>query len=68
MWHDEAVQSITARQPDVTRTFPSDWRSMTIVGLSPVASLSKAFWCFSELAFALAVTDNSEIGDGEVSS
>jgi hypothetical protein len=26
-----------------------DWRSMTIVGLSPVASLSKTFWCFSVL-------------------
>jgi hypothetical protein len=29
--------------PDVTRIFPSDWRSTTMVTLSPVASFSRAF-------------------------
>jgi transposase-like protein len=38
-----------SQEPEVTRIFPSIWRSITIVALSEVASLSKTFWGVSVL-------------------
>jgi hypothetical protein len=38
-----------SQDPDVTRIFPSDWRSTTIVALSLVASFSRTFSSMSVL-------------------
>jgi hypothetical protein len=38
-----------SQEPDVTRIFPSVWRSTTMVTLSLVASFSRTFSCFSVL-------------------
>jgi tripartite-type tricarboxylate transporter receptor subunit TctC len=38
-----------SQDPDVTRIFPSNWRSTTMVILSLVASFSRTFSCFSAL-------------------